>query len=390
MNFQEKRAICSAFQPFGTTIFTEINRLSALAGAINLSQGFPDFDGPQAIRRIAAEHILEGPNQYCPPHGVPSLREAISRKVRRFYGVEVDPEREITVTCGATEAISSALLGLLEPGDEVILFEPCYDLYPPLVARAGAKAVYVPLERPEFHLPHHQLKQVFGPKTRLIIINNPLNPIGKVFSREELEFISGLCQHYDVIALSDEVYEHIVYDGREHIPLFKIPALRDRSLVISSTAKTFSMTGWKIGYSIGRPWLTEAVRMAHQFLTFCTPSALQEAMARAMDLEDDYYENLLALYTKKRELLSQALEDLGLRVLWPEGAYYTCISIDGLGFEDDMAFCRYLIDEVGIAAIPCSYFWHQRRGGRDLVRFCFCKTDDVLDQAIERLKRWRR
>ncbi len=385
----QHKAVCNALQPFGTTIFTEINRLCAQAGAVNLSQGFPDFDGPEPIRRLAARRILEGPNQYSPSPGVPSLRQAISGKVKRFYDVEIDPETEVTVTCGATEAIASAFLGILEPEDEVILFEPCYDLYPPLVARAGAKAIYVPLERPGFRLPRDQLERAFGPKTRLIVINNPLNPIGKVFSREELEFISELCREHDVIPLSDEVYEHIVYRGREHIPLFQIPSLRERSIVVSSTAKTFSMTGWKVGYVISSPWLTEAVRMAHQFLTFCTPSALQEAMAEAIDLDDSYYEELLALYSGKREMLSQVLEDLGFQVLWPEGAYYTCISIGRLGFEDDMAFCRYLINEVGVAAIPCSYFWHNRRGGRDLVRFCFCKTDETLEQAIERLKRWR-
>ncbi len=381
--------VCKALEPFGTTIFTEMNALCSEAGAVNLSQGFPDFEGPDSIKECAAKAILRGPNQYAPSQGIQSLREAISGKVKRFYGVDVDPESEVTVTAGATEAISSALLGLLEPGDEVILFEPCYDLYPPMVARAGARAVYVPLERPGFSLPEGRLKQAFGSKTRLVIINNPLNPIGKVFTKEELDFIGKLCTEYNVIALSDEVYEHIVYDGRVHVPLFQVPSLKDRAIVVSSTAKTFSMTGWKVGYSIAPPGLTKAVRMAHQFLTFCTPSALQEAMAMAMSMEDSYFEELARSYTKKRNMLSSALEAIGFQVLWPEGTYYTSISIKGSGFEDDMEFCRYLTREVGVAAIPCSYFWNGRRGGRDLVRFCFCKKDETLEAAIERLERWR-
>ena len=384
-----KNVTCEALRPYGTTIFTEMTALSNRVGAVNLSQGFPDFDGPEFVRRAAADAIVRGPNQYCPSMGIAQLRKAIADKTKRFYGVDVDPETEITVTAGATESIASALLGILDPGNQVVLLEPCYDIYAPLVARAGGEPVFVRLKRPHFALPRQELAQAFGPRTRAVIINNPLNPIGKVFTREELEFIGGLCEQHNVIAISDEVYEHLVYDDRKHISLLQIPELRDKSIVISSTAKTFSMTGWKVGYSIASPHLTEAVRMAHQFLTFCTPSALQEAMAVAMGVDDKYYEELLAAYERKREMLCGALSELGFEVIWPEGTYYTSIHIGGTEFDDDLEFCRYLTTEIGVAAIPCSFFWKDRRDGKDLVRFCFCKKEETLEEAVKRLKRWR-
>ena len=381
--------VCKALRPYGTTIFTEMTALSNKVGAISLSQGFPDFDGPEVVRRAAAEAIIRGPNQYCPSIGIPELRKAIAQKTKRFYGVDMDLDREITVTAGATEAIASALLGLLDEGDEVIVLEPCYDIYPPLISRAGGVPVHIPLRRPDFGLPPEELTKAFGQRTKAIIINNPLNPIGRVFTREELEFIGGLCQQYGAIAISDEVYEHLAYDGRRHVSLLQIPQFEDCSIVISSTAKTFSMTGWKVGYAIARPHLTEAVRMAHQFLTFCTPPALQEAMAHAMEIGDDYYDEFLLSYTRKRTMICDALSSMGFEVLWPEGTYYVSIEIGNMDFEDDLAFCRYLAEEVGVAAIPCSFFWKDRRDGKDLVRFCFCKKDETLQEAIKRLKRWR-
>lgn len=383
-------AVCQALRPFGTTIFTEMTALSNQVGAINLSQGFPDFEGPESVRRAAAEAVLRGPNQYAPSMGLPVLRQAIAAKMRRFYDVEVDPDSQVTVLAGASEGLSATLLGLLDPGDEVILLEPCYDLYAPMIARAGASAVYVGLQPPTFDLPRKELAAAFGPRTRAIVINNPLNPCGKVFTREELEFIGGLCERHDVTAIGDEVYEHLVYDGARHVSLLQIPTLVDRAVVISSTAKTFSMTGWKVGYAVAAPRLTQAVRMAHQFITFCTPGPFQEAMALGMALGDDFYGDLLASYTAKRDLLCRALDDLGFHVLWPQGAYYVSIDIQGEGFEDDLAFCRHLTTEVGVAAIPESFFWCDRRGGRNLVRFCFCKRDETLEAAIGRLRAWRR
>ena len=382
--------VCEALRPYGTTIFTEMTVLANKVGAVNLSQGFPDFDGPEIVRRAAADAIIGGPNQYCPSIGISSLRSAISKKVKRLYGADIDPDNEITVTAGATESIASALLGLLDQGDEVIVLEPCYDIYPPLVSRAGGKPVYIPLTRPDFGLPRQELSEAFGQQTKAIIINNPLNPIGKVFTREELELIGQLCLQHDVVAISDEVYEHLVYDGKKHISLLEIPQLEDRRIVISSTAKTFSMTGWKVGYAIAPPHLTEAVRTAHQFITFCTPPALQEAMALALSMDETYYQGFLESYTRKREMLCSALSDLGFEVIWPEGTYYTSINLAGTRFDDDLEFCRHLTTEAGVAAIPASFFWKDRRGGRDLVRFCFCKKDETLGEAISRLKKWKK
>jgi N-succinyldiaminopimelate aminotransferase len=387
---KEKEPICNAFRPFGTSIFTEMTALSNSVGAVNLSQGFPDFDGPDEVKQAAARAILNGSNQYAPSIGVPSLRKAVAAKLKRFHGMVVDPDTQVTVTSGATEGLTASLLGILEAGDEVIVLEPCYDLYPPMIARAGAKAVYVALKRPGFTLPEEALRKAFGPRTRAIMINNPLNPCGKVFSRDELELIGRLCKAHNAIAIGDEVYEHIVYDNRPHVTLAEVPNLKERAIVVSSTAKTFSMTGWKIGYAVASPLLTQAVRMSHQFITYCTPPALQEAMALALAMEDSYYDQLLRSYTQKRELLCNVLSDAGFDVLWPEGTYYVTVDIGNLDFEDDLSFCRYLTTEIGVAAIPESSFFEQRRGGLDLVRFCFCKKEATLEEAAQRLKRWRK
>lgn len=360
--------------------------LSNASGAINLSQGFPDFDGPEAVRRMAAEAILNGPNQYTPSPGTPELRRAVCDKMRRFYDVEVDPDTEVTVTAGATEALAAAILGIVEPGDEVVLLDPSYDQYAPIVARAGGVPVHVALERPGFGLPRAELERAFGPRTRAIIINNPQNPCAKVYSAGELGFIGALCVRHDAIAIGDEVYEHLVYDGRRHTTLLAVSNLKDRAIVISSTAKTFSMTGWKVGWAVGSAHLTAAVRSAHQFLTFCTPGPLQRAMAGAVAMDDGYYHGLLADYTRRREKLCNALLDLGFDVLPCEGTYYVSLSIAKLDFEDDLAFCRYLTQNVKVAAIPSSFFFHERQGGRDLVRLCFCKRDGTLDEAIRRLQ----
>jgi aspartate/methionine/tyrosine aminotransferase len=386
----DNSAVCKAFRPFGTTIFTEMTALANEHKAINLSQGFPDFEGPKEVRAAAAEAIMRGPNQYVHSAGIPELRVAVADKIKRFYGCEVESESQVTVTAGASEGLAASLLGLVEPDDEVILLEPCYDLYPPIIARAGARAVYVPLKRPGFTIDRQALKGAFRPQTRAIVINNPLNPSGKVFTREELSLIGELCRRHDVIAIGDEVYEHLVYEGREHVTLLDIPELEDRAIVISSTAKTFSTTGWKVGYAVASPRLSEAVRMSHQFITFCTPGALQQAMAAAIGMDDSYYDQLLSSYASKRSRLCTALEEIGFEVLWPEGTYYASIDISGLGFEDDLAFCRYLTTEVGVAAVPSSFFWLGRRAGKDLVRFCFCKKDETIDEAVQRLREWRR
>jgi N-succinyldiaminopimelate aminotransferase len=382
-------AVCGALRPYGTSIFTEMTALSNKMGAVNLSQGFPDFDGPESVRRHAAEAVLAGPNQYTPSTGVPELRIAIAGTMRRFYNLTVDADTEITVTAGATEALASAFLGTIEPGDEVVLIAPAYDLYAPIISRSGGVPVYVSLERPGFGLPREALAKAFGPRTRAIVINNPQNPCGKVFSREELEFIGTLCEKHGAFAIGDEVYEHLTYDGRKHTTLLQIPSLRERAIVISSTAKTFSMTGWKVGWAIACPSLSYAVRMSHQYITFCTPGAFQRAMALAIGMEDSYYDGLLADYVKRRSKLCDALSGIGLDVISPEGTYYASITLKGLDFEDDYSFCRHITEKAGVAAIPSSFFWPDRGGGRDLVRFCFCKKDETLDEAIRRLKKWR-
>ena len=383
-----KEVAVEALRPYGTSIFTEMSVLANRHGAVNLSQGFPDFDGPEEVRAKAAEAIMRGPNQYALSYGIPELREAVSRKMKRFYGVVIDSDQEVTVTSGATEGLCATLFGILEPGDEVILLEPFYETYSPIVALAHGRIRYVSLKSPDFALPKEELAGTFGPKTKAILINNPQNPCGKVFTREELEFIADLCEKYDAFAIGDEVYEHLVYDGREHVTMLDVPKLRNRSFVISSTAKTFSMTGWKIGYVIASPDLTRAVRMSHQFIVFCGQSALQEAMAFAMVYPDSYYEGLLADYTRKRAILFDTLKDLGFTVYAPEGTYYILVNIATLGLGDDVEFCRVLTEKAGVAAIPCSCFWNNRRSGRDLVRFCFCKKDETLNEAGVRLRRW--
>ncbi|HOP46308.1 MAG TPA: methionine aminotransferase [Desulfobacteraceae bacterium] len=384
----KREIINRALIPFGTSIFTEMTSLANACGAVNLSQGFPDFDGPEEIRARAAQALMRGPNQYAPSSGIMELRNAVAHKMMRFYGVNVDAENEVTVTSGATEGLCATLLGILEPGDEVILLEPCFDSYAPVAAMAGAEIRYIPLMGPDFVLPRHELIETFSSKTKAIIINSPQNPCGKVFSREDLIFIAGLCEKYDAYVIGDEVYEHMVYDGREHITLLSIPELRERAFVISSTAKTFSMTGWKIGYVVAAPELSRAVRMSHQFITFCGQAPLQEAMGFAIGFPDSYYRELLTTYSRRREWLCQSLKDIGFQVYPPEGTYYVLVDIRSIGFDDDLEFCRMLPEKAGVAAIPCSCFWNERRYGREYVRFCFCKKDETLEEGIKRLKRW--
>jgi aspartate/methionine/tyrosine aminotransferase len=385
---QENDVVVNALRPYGTSIFTEMTVLANAHNAVNLSQGFPDVDGPEEIRRRAAEAILRGPNQYALSFGIPSLREAVARKMKRFYGITVDPETEVTVTAGATEGLCATLLGILEPEDEVILLEPVYDTYAPISALGRASIRYVPLEGDTFQLPREKLARTFSPRTKAILINNPQNPCCKVFTREELTFIGDLCQQYHAYAIGDEVYEHLVYDGKKHVTLLSIPSLRERAFVVSSTAKTFSMTGWKIGYVIAAPVLSKAVRMSHQFIVFCGQPALQEAMAYAMDFPDSYYTQLLSDYTHRRDLLTEALSVLGFRVFQPDGTYYVVADITPLGFEDDLVFCRMLPEKAGVAAIPCSVFWNDRNSGRHLIRFCFAKREETLHEGIKRLRRW--
>ena len=380
--------VAESLAPYGTSVFTRITDLANRHSAVNLSQGFPDFDGPLAVRRAAADAILEGPNQYAPSIGTPPLRKAVAAKTERFYGVSVCPDTEVTVTAGASEGLAAALLGLINSGDEVILLDPSYDLYPPMVSRAGAVPVHVPIGL-DGALPKDLLAAAFSERTRAIVINNPQNPCGKVFTEAELSFVADLCEKHDALVIGDEVYEHLVYDGRPHRTLLAVPKLRSRAAVISSTAKTFSMTGWKVGYVIAAPGITAGIRAAHQFITFCTSAAFQNAMASAIASDDTYYETLNRDYTARRDRLSETLFGVGFEVLPTEGTYFLNVRIDRARFEDDLDFCERMTKEAGVAAVPTSFFYENRSGGRDIARFCFCKKDETLAEAEKRLSAWK-
>ncbi len=370
---------------FGTTIFTEMTRLAAEHGAVNLAQGFPDFDGPEFVKEAAVAAIRRGHGQYARMSGIPEVHAALAAKYRRDYGLDYAADMELTVTSGATEAIFAAIQGTCEPGDEVVLFEPYYDSYRASVAMASAVPRFVTLRAPGWTFDPEELAQAFTPKTRAILLNTPHNPTGKVFSREDLELVSGLCRERDVLCITDEVYEHILYDG-EHVPMATLPGMRERTITISSFGKTFSLTGWKIGWAAAPPALTSAVRAAHQFITFATATPLQHAAAAALAIGPDYYRDLAASYRRRRDYLVAELSGLGFRVDPPAGTYYICADFRPLGFADDVAFCRYLIEEVGVAAIPPSAFYENTRYGKTYARFAFCKKEETLREAVRRLR----
>jgi N-succinyldiaminopimelate aminotransferase len=378
---------------FGTTVFSEFSALAQKHGAVNLGQGFPDFDGPEAVKEAAQRAIRDGVNQYAMGMGSKELRQAIAEHSARFYGQQVDPDTMITVTSGATEAILDVILGLVDPGDEVVAFEPFYDSYDANITFIGAKARYVPLRPPDaqhaqWWIDWAELEAAFSPRTRLLILNSPQNPTGKVFTREELERLGALCVRHDVKVLSDEVYEHIVFAPARHVRPATVPSLADRTVTVSSMGKTFSLTGWKIGWVIAPPPLRDAVQRAHQFVTFATASPLQAATAAALRLPDSYFQELAASYLARREKLLRGLREAGLPAHTPEGSYFILADISHLGFPDDVAFCRHLVTEVGVAAIPPSVFYspeHKHLGQR-FARFAFCKTDGVLDEGARRLR----
>ena len=378
--------LTARLQGFGTTIFAEMTGLALQHDAVNLGQGFPDFEGPAFVKDAAIEAIRAGHNQYCRSHGIPELNRAISEHRERFYGLRYDPDDEVTVFHGATEAIASTLQALCDTGDEVVLFEPFYDSYRASIAMAGAVERVVTLHAPSFAYRRQDLEAAISPKTRAIIVNSPHNPSGKVFSREELEHIASLCVRHDLIAVTDDVYEHLVFEG-SHVPLATFPGMRERTIMISSTGKTFSFTGWKIGFTCAPPDLSRAVRTAHQFITFCNGTPFQHAMARALAAPDDYYREFLSGYRARRDRLCAGLRDVGFEVLEPAGTYFVSADIRPLGFEDDMELCRRLPEAVGVAAIPSSAFYLNKDAGRHLVRFAFCKSDPVLDEGIDRLRR---
>jgi N-succinyldiaminopimelate aminotransferase len=379
--------LTSRLAGFGTTIFAEMSALAARTGAINLGQGFPDTDGPPEIIEAAAQAMREGRNQYPPVAGIPELRAAIADHQRRFYGIELDPDGEILVTTGATEAIAAALLGLCEPGDEVVTFEPYYDSYAACIAMAGAERRPVTLRPPDYAIDPEALAATFSPRTKLVLLNSPHNPTGKVFTRAELELVARHCRNNDVLAVTDEVYEHLTFDGREHVPLSTLPGMVGRTLTISSAGKTFSLTGWKIGWATGPRALVSATQTAKQFLTFVSGAPFQPAIAYGLNLPDAYFESFRAGLEAKRDRLCAGLEAAGLDVVAPAGTYFVTVDIRSLGEQDGRAFCLALPERAGVVAVPTVVFYDDEEVGRPLVRFAFCKRDEVIDEAAARLAR---
>lgn len=371
-----------------TTIFEVMSRLAIEHQAINLGQGFPDIDGPEDVRRFAADALIAGPNQYPPMMGVAELRQAVAASNRRFYGLDVDWTREVMVTSGATEALADSIAALIEPGDEVVLIEPLYDCYVPLVRRAGGIPRLVRLTPPHWALDAAALEAAFSPRTKAILLNNPMNPAAKVFTREELDLIAGLCQRFDAYAICDEVYEHILFDERQHIPLMTLPGMRDRTVRIGSAGKTFSLTGWKIGYVTAAPALLDPIAKAHQFTTFTSPPHLQKAVAFGLGKDDDYYAGLSGALAAKRDRFARGLADLGFLIVPCGGSYFVTADFAPLGLAgDDVELCRRMTIEGGVAAVPVSAFY-AGQGPKTFIRFCFSKRDEILGAALERLARW--
>jgi aspartate/methionine/tyrosine aminotransferase len=374
---------------FTESVIREMTRLALIHGAINLAQGFPDFPAPEAVKEAAVAAIRADHNQYAITWGAKRLRDAVSAKTLRFYGYEPDPEREITVSCGATEAMMAALLATVNPGDEVIVFEPFYENYVPDAAISGATLVFVPLEEPGFTFDRDRLRAAFSPRTKAIVVNTPNNPSGRVFTLAEMEAIASLCREFNTLCITDEIYEHILYDEHSHIAMAQLPGMRERTITISGLSKTFSVTGWRIGHLIAPPEITDGIRKVHDFLTVGAPAPLQEAAATALDFDDTYYDALRTLYAGKREILLQALVDAGFGVVRPEGAYYIMADIRPFGATDDVEFSRFLTSEIGVAPVPGSSFYNNQELGRTKVRFTFSKSEETLHLAAQRLSALR-
>lgn len=377
---------------FGTTIFVEINDLARRHEAVNLGQGAPDFDGPPAVLAAAVQAVNGALNQYAPGIGMASVREAIAQHAESFYGQKLDPESEVLVTSGATEGMFAAILGVTDPGDEIIVFEPVYDTYVPNLIMAGVTPRYVPLRGDQWNFDPDELARSFNPRTRAIIINTPHNPTGKVYSPDELHIIAELCLKHDVIAITDEVYEHILYDDAVHTRLATLPGMRERTVTISSLGKTFSVTGWKVGWALGPAGLVNAVNQAHQFITYAVASPLQAAAVTALSLPSSFFEQLQSDYQRRRDLLTEALENSGFKIFRPSGSFFVMADWRGVAparVQDDYEFARWLTAEVGVACIPASPFYQEpdKHMGKHCARFAVCKKDDTLAAAAERLSR---
>lgn len=377
----------SLMSSLGTTVFEVMSALAREHKSVNLGQGFPDDKGPDEVRAAAADYLLNGHNQYPPMMGIPELRQAVAEHAKRFQGLDVDWQSEVLVTSGATEALGDCLLGLIEPGDEVVLIEPLYDSYLPMVRRAGGIPKLVRLEPPSWRLAKDELAAAFSDRTKLILFNTPMNPCSKVFDEAELDFIAGLCLKHDAYAICDEVYEHIIFDDRRHVSLMTRPDMRNRTVRIGSAGKSFSLTGWKVGYITAAPDLMRAIAKTHQFMTFTTPPNLQWGAATGLRLGDGYFEGLAQDMQRKRDRLAGALSEIGFEVLPAHGTYFVTTDFRPLGFNGtDEDFCRHITVEAGVTAVPVSAFYDESvQAPRHFARFCFCKHDATLDSAVERL-----
>lgn len=380
----------SRLQDFTSTIFVEMSELALATGAVNLGQGFPDTDGPAEILETAVQAIRDGDNQYPPGPGSAQLRQAIAEHQQRFYGLDYDPATEVLVTAGATEAIAAAILALCETGDEVVGFDPAYDSYAPCIAMAGAHRRLVTLRAPDYHFDPDELRAAITDRTRLLLLNSPHNPTGKVFNAAEQQLIAELAIERDLVVVTDEVYEHMTYDGVRHVPLATLPGMRERTVTISSAGKTFSVTGWKIGWVCAPAALITAVRTAKQFLTFTGGAPFQPAVAVGLGLADDFYADLRDTLQAKRDRLAAGLNEAGLEVFVPAGTYFVTADVRPLGYDDGVAFCRELPHRSGVVGVPNVVFYDDKPAGATLVRFAFCKRDEVLDEAIGRLQGLRR
>jgi aminotransferase len=379
---------------FTESVIREMTRQALLHGAVNLSQGFPDFAAPTEIKKAAQDAIGADFNQYAITWGAKNLRQAIARQTQVWQGIEVDPERQITVCCGSTEAMISTLMAVCNAGDEVIIFEPYYENYGPDSVLSGAKPVFVKLHPPhdgtgEWTFVAAELRAAFHSKTKAIIVNTPNNPTGKVFTLHELELIRDLCVEHNVLAITDEIYEHILYDGARHISLARLEGMKERTVTINGLSKTYSVTGWRVGWTIAPPDITSAIRKVHDFLTVGAPAPLQEAGAVALGLPPSYYQSLAANYRARRDRLMPVLRDAGFRCFSPRGAYYIMTDISGFAYANDIEFTRFLVKKIGVAAVPGSSFYRNPQDGAQQVRFAFCKKDETLDEAAKRLRKLR-
>jgi N-succinyldiaminopimelate aminotransferase len=372
------------FSQLPTTIFDVMSVLARDLGATNLGQGFPDDPGPLDVRQVAADEVLNGWNQYPPMMGLPVLRKAIAEHYKRFQGLDLDPDSEVMVTSGATEALADAMLAMIEPGDEVVLFQPMYDAYLPLVQRAGGVPKFVTLQPPHWHFSREDLEAVFSPKTKAVVFNNPHNPCGVVYPQEQLELLAEFCCAYDAIAICDEVWEHLTFNNLRHTSLIALPGMRERTIKISSAGKIFSLTGWKVGLVMAAPGIMRVLAKAHQFTTFTTAPNLQSAVAFGLGKDASYFDDMRANYARSRDRLCDGMTKLGLSVIPSQGTYFVTVDIAPLGESDDQEFCQRLVREHGVAAIPVSAFYVENHV-RNIVRFCFAKKDETLDTALEKL-----